>query len=52
MFVFAIINSIATLVYLEPPYYGKAYHFFYKMEYNSPGITILASMLPIRSFLF
>ncbi|EKO88301.1 PF06797 family protein [Leptospira interrogans serovar Grippotyphosa str. 2006006986] len=52
MFVFAIINSIATLVYLEPPYYGKAYHFFYKMEYNSPGITILASMLPIVLFCF
>ncbi|EMO30274.1 hypothetical protein LEP1GSC170_6229 [Leptospira interrogans serovar Bataviae str. HAI135] len=50
MFVFAIINSIATLIYLEPPYYGNAYHFFYKMEYNSPGITILASMLPIVLF--
>ncbi|EMO53654.1 DUF1229 domain-containing protein [Leptospira noguchii] len=52
MFVFAIINSIATLIYLEPPYYGKAFHFFYKIKYNSPGITILVSMLPIILFCF
>ncbi|EMJ93154.1 DUF1229 domain-containing protein [Leptospira alstonii] len=50
MFLFAIINSIATFVYLDPPYYGKAFHFFNKAEYNSPGITILASILPIVLF--
>lgn len=50
MFLFAIINSIATFVYLDPPYYGKAFHLFNKAEYNSPGITILASILPIVLF--
>ncbi|EMO07722.1 hypothetical protein LEP1GSC137_4232 [Leptospira borgpetersenii str. Noumea 25] len=52
MLLFAIINSAATVVYLESPYYGKAFHFFYKIKYNSPGITILASMLPIVLFCF
>ncbi|MDI7158228.1 DUF1229 domain-containing protein [Leptospira santarosai] len=52
MLLLAIINSVATLAYLESPYYGKAFHFFYKIEYNSPGITILASMLPIVLFCF
>ncbi|WP_061249432.1 DUF1229 domain-containing protein [Leptospira alstonii] len=50
MFLLAIINSIATFVYLDPPYYGKAFHFFNKAEYNSPGVTILASILPIVLF--
>ncbi|AXR69260.1 DUF1229 domain-containing protein [Leptospira mayottensis] len=52
MLLFAIINSAATVVYLKSPYYGKAFHFFYKIEYNSPGITILASILPIVLFCF
>ncbi|MBM9577283.1 DUF1229 domain-containing protein [Leptospira sp. 201903070] len=52
MFLFAIVNTLATVAYLDPPYYGKAYHLFLRSEYNSPGITILASMLPIALFCF
>lgn len=52
MILFAIINSVATLIYLSPPYYGRAFHYFLKTEYNSPGITILASMLPMILFCF
>lgn len=52
MLLFAIVNSVATLIYLDPPYYGRAFHYFHKTEYNSPGITILASMLPLILFCF
>lgn len=47
MFVFALLNTIATLYYVQPPYYSRAYHFAAGIIYNSPGTTILASMLPI-----
>ncbi|TGL98124.1 DUF1229 domain-containing protein [Leptospira barantonii] len=52
MLLFAVVNSVATLIYLDPPYYGRAFHYFHKTEYNSPGITILASMLPLVLFCF
>lgn len=40
----ALLNSIATLIFLDPPYYGKAYEFISGSIMNSPGTTILSSL--------
>lgn len=47
MFCFAIANTLTTIIYLNPPFYGKAMHVFYRIVYNSPGTTILVSVLPL-----
>jgi hypothetical protein len=47
MMIFALSNMYFTISLLDPPYYGKAYHSIHKFVYNSPGTTILGSMLPI-----
>lgn len=52
MFVFAIANSLCTLVILKPPYYGRAYHSVHHYIYNSPGTTILGSILPLVMIAF
>ncbi len=52
MFAYASLTTAATLYYLDPPYYGKAYHLIYKVPYNSPGVTILASILPLSMLSF
>jgi hypothetical protein len=44
MLAIASINTIATLVHLDPPYYGRAWEFFSNGVMNSPGTTILASI--------
>ncbi|MCZ8156434.1 MAG: DUF1229 domain-containing protein [Leptospira sp.] len=43
----AILNSVFTMIYLDPPYYGKSYHIFHKVIVNSPGTTILGGMASI-----
>lgn len=43
MLTHAILNTVATLLYVEPPYYGKAREFFTGSTVNSPGTTLLAS---------
>lgn len=52
MFVFAIANSLCTLVILKPPYYGRAFHSVHHYVYNSPGTTILGSILPLVMIAF
>jgi len=42
--------TITTIRHLDPPYYGKTFHFYDRTIGNSPGTTILASMLPIIYF--
>lgn len=43
----ASLNTIATIIYLDPPYYGKAWEYFSKTVMNSPGTTILSSIASI-----
>jgi hypothetical protein len=52
MFLTATLNVIYTFVNVEPPYYGKAYHWYFHIVYNSPGSTILASFLSLVLFTF
>jgi hypothetical protein len=47
MLFFAGLTSVFTLLYLDPPYYGKALHPFYKVVMNSPGSTILGGIASI-----
>ncbi len=52
MLAFASLNTIFTLIKLEPPYYGRTYSFMLDIVYNSPGTTILGSMLSIYLIAF
>ena len=47
MFFFACMTTIFTLIYIDPPYYGRAMDWVRHVEMNSPGTTILAGILPI-----
>ncbi|PJZ89451.1 DUF1229 domain-containing protein [Leptospira levettii] len=52
MLCFALVTTLFTIVYLDPPYYGKAIHPIGKFEMNSPGTTILGSISAILSICF
>ncbi|TGL56530.1 DUF1229 domain-containing protein [Leptospira ognonensis] len=52
MMVFAVLMTIATVIHFDPPYYGKSFHFYDRTEGNSPGITVLANILPIAFLCF
>jgi hypothetical protein len=43
MLTHAILNTISTIFYLDPPYYGKVREYFTGTIVNSPGTTLLAS---------
>jgi hypothetical protein len=47
MMFYASLNAIFTILYLDPPYYGKAYHSIYRVVMNSPGTTILGGIASI-----
>lgn len=52
MMLFAVLMTIATVIHFDPPYYGKSFHFYDRTEGNSPGITVLANILPIAFLCF
>jgi hypothetical protein len=52
MLFFALLTSVFTLIYLDPPYYGKALHPFHKVIMNSPGTTILGGIASITMLSF